>query len=750
MKLLTLCLVFIPVHLFSQFGFERNDDINVIENNIVQKYAWAGGLDLAQYSNIDLNFDGVPDLFIFDRSCNKVLTFLQNGASGQMDLEYAPQYESRFPKMKNWALLVDYNGDGKNDIYTSNHYGITVYKNTSSATSGLNFTMVSLSLPAIFEIGGNTQDLHINSLPSDIPALSDIDDDGDIDVLSFWFNAPCIRYYKNLSQELYGHSNALEYQCVNVCYGNFTEDDASNVNLNTCCLNQVDNPESDGPLRPNHHIIDRDAGSTLLSIDLDGDDMEDLVMGDVSSNNLISLMNDGTAPNTNIDMVSPDFAFPSYDSVADVTLFPASFYVDVDNDDVRDLIVAPNSVFTSNNFHANWLYLNDGADNHPDFNLETKQFLQGEMIDHGSHSYPVFFDHNGDGLEDLIVAIGGRYDSTSENRYSRLYYYENTGTASAPEFTLMDEDYLFLSNFDNHPHYFYRPAFGDADGDGDEDLVLADIYDTIYYFQNISGVGQVAQFNVAVPLLDANSQIINEGQEVAPEFVDLDRDGKLDLVFGKRNGKLSYYKNIGINNDYRFAFVTDNLGNVDVSGQGSNIGIAVPEFIDIAGEYHLICGAEDGYLHYYNNIEGNWFNGFDLVTHALHQINTGKNSTPLISDLNGDNRLEMLVGNFRGGLSYFQSAIIDFIDLVDYNLEDHILIYPNPATSDFYIDLHQLNIGSYQSAKYRLSDISGRLIKEGALIKTKTNIDCKAFTKGVYFLSVNLDGQTVSQKIVID
>ncbi len=752
MKIFTLLIALAPTVLMAQFGFTRNDDISVIKNAIVQKHAWAGGLDYGQYSNIDLDLDGVQDVFIFDKSSNKPLTFIQKGANGQIDLEYAPQYEARFPYTSGWTLLVDYNGDGKKDVYSSAPGGARVYKNVSNSIDGLSFELVTEYLPCTYVINGININSFVNVGQGDLPAITDVDNDGDIDVLAFYFNSSCVRYYRNMSQELYGNSDSLQFKCSNVCYGNFSESNNDNtINLNTCCLNQVDNPEDVIDFRPNHQNNDRHAGSSVLSIDLDADGLQELLIGDISYTNLVRLQNDGTAPNTNANMVSPNYSFPSYDTPVDIDLFPAGFYVDVNNDGIRDLVVTPNLTYTSNNYSANWMYLNEGLDNNPDFSLQTEDFLQGAMIDGGAHSYPVFFDHNGDGLKDLIVSIGGRYDSVSTNNYSQLFYYENTGTVDVPEFTLMNEDYENLSGFDNRPHYFYRPAFGDADGDGDEDMLLADITDTMYYFENISSQGNVAQFNAAVPLRNTASQIIDEGAEVAPKFVDLDRDGKMDLVIGKRNGTLSYYKNVGGSNGYGFALVTANLGGVNVSEFWTNEGIAVPEFIDIDNEYKLICGARNGYLHYYDNIDGNLSGNFTLVDSSLEDIYTGSYSAPAVLDINSDNKFEMFVGNIRGGLSCFQSITITDVGLNDFKVSDNdISVYPNPANTNFYIDFSKLKMNSFQNANYILTDVSGRMVNNGEITKTKTNIDCANFTKGVYFLSVNIDGQLLSRKIVIN
>ena len=109
MKKFLIILICLPYIGFGQFGFQRKFDITTIQNSIQQRYPWVGGLDYCQYSNIDLDQDGTQDLFIFDTTCDKVLTFLQKGAPGTVDFEYAPQYEAIFesisPKLYGWGFI---------------------------------------------------------------------------------------------------------------------------------------------------------------------------------------------------------------------------------------------------------------------------------------------------------------------------------------------------------------------------------------------------------------------------------------------------------------------------------------------------------------------------------------------------------------------------------------------------------------------------------------------------------------------
>ena len=90
-----------------------------------------GGLNSCQLSNIDLNDDGKMDIFVFERVGDRVLCFLNNNDAIGTDFHYSKNYSKNFPSLYNWALLVDYNCDGKEDIFTYNDSYVKVFKNTS-------------------------------------------------------------------------------------------------------------------------------------------------------------------------------------------------------------------------------------------------------------------------------------------------------------------------------------------------------------------------------------------------------------------------------------------------------------------------------------------------------------------------------------------------------------------------------------------------------------------------------------------
>jgi len=76
-------------------------------------YPFLGGLDLPQWSKVDLNLDGVEDLVAFDRQGGRWITFIAENGNWEGKPEYAPL----LPAVKNWALFRDYNCDGKKDLF---------------------------------------------------------------------------------------------------------------------------------------------------------------------------------------------------------------------------------------------------------------------------------------------------------------------------------------------------------------------------------------------------------------------------------------------------------------------------------------------------------------------------------------------------------------------------------------------------------------------------------------------------------
>lgn len=760
-RIITIILI-LSFNTSGQFGFERIDTIDVYQSALLKKYPWAGGLDYGQFSNIDLNFDGVKDLFVFDRTNHKVLTFLQTGTVGSPNFVYAPEYESKFPEypnffdayedekyLFNWVLLVDYNCDGKEDIFASRSGGIKVFKNTGNASTGLSFQNVSLRLKS-WQYNVH-QYIYVSS--ADLPGLKDIDDDGDVDILTFGGTGQAIEYHKNLSMETYGHCDSLLFEMKNTCWGRFRESATTNGvtlwdTLEYPCDGLITNPEHSVPFGSG----DRHTGSAVLPIDLNGNGVMDLILGDIAYSSLVMLMNSGTSPNLNSGMNAVDNFYPSSDISADVTIFPGAYHADVNHDGKRDLIVTPSSKVGSENRFSTWYYLNTGTDLAPVFDFQQNDFMQGEMIDVGTKAFPVFFDHDGDGLKDLLVSTQGHFDPGSGNQKASIYYYRNTGTLANPEFTFVTSDYLNLSTLGIGASLYFYPTFGDLDIDGDEDMILGEYNGYCYYFENTGGAGNTAIFSTYVILENyAGDPLVtpdNAGISIIPKLVDLDRDDDLDLVVGRRNGKLNYYENIGSASSFSFLYLTNHLGDVNVAEYWSIEGYAVPEFLDINGAYKLVVGSKTGYLHLYDDIEGNISGSFNAVDSTVDNVNIGTYAAPAIYDLNDDNRFEMVLGNERGGVGLFKSANISNIGLIESHGFD-LKIYPNPAKDLVQINITVNNQFISEMVTVNIVDLSGRLIATYQTHNGTLQLNVDEIYAGNYFVQVQSNHFSLTQKLII-
>ena len=150
-----------------------------------------------------------------------------------------------------------------------------------------------------------------------------------------------------------GNIEKFNFHVATTCWGNFEESFTSNqLILGITCKGRSKSGT-------------KHAGSTLLAYDGDGDGDKDLLIGDVSYDNLIYLTNGGTK--NYADMISQDTLFPSYDTPVDVRFFPGAFLLDMDNDGLNDLVVTPNGRGTTENWQSTWFYKNKGTNPAPVF-----------------------------------------------------------------------------------------------------------------------------------------------------------------------------------------------------------------------------------------------------------------------------------------------------------------------------------------------------------------------------------------------
>jgi len=728
------------------YEYAVNDTISISKDGVVLKNAWAGGLNNPQLNHMDVNFDCAKDIIIFDRSSNVVRVYLNDSIVDNPSYEYAPEYARFFPdELLHFMLLRDYNNDGKEDIFTYNSAGLRVFKNVSDTV--LKFEKVTDYLHAT--VHGNPGSA-VYAISLDYPCIDDIDSDGDLDIISFNVYGIAANLYENVSVDL----DDLDFVGDNSCWGKFYENQLNDsIVLGASCKG--------GKSVNSGGNVSRHLGASLTTLDLYGNNLKDLLIGDVGYNNLSMLKNGGTQ--NDAYMISVDYHYPTGPDAVDMPTFPVAFNLDVDNNDRKDLIVSPNERDYGMDTGNVWMYKNFGSNSLPNFQLVNKSFLVEEQVDVGTMALPVLADISGDQIPDLIIGNIGYFESYNSNTFqveydSRIAYYRNTGTATNPSFEFVTDDLAGISGSD-----FVRvaPAIADLDGDGDNDMIFGESNGSLSFYRNIALPNQGADFVLVTDTF--MGQLF--GVQPTPYLFDVDGDNAVDLLVGQKNGNIRLYLNQGDSTNPIYTLsATDTLGGVYnyYPGYESN---AVPFIGKIDGGTDNVLVVADGIgnLMYYDGLDDNLMGTYT-------RIDSMKVSNSMIgvtgANLNSNDSLELIVGERTGGLMYLNMDNVgynyspyprDSCDLklgisdgLNGNKTNSFDIYPNPTNGTFRVKILGQNYGV---GNLIIMDMAGRTVFRQAIHLTKNaneiEVRANGMSSGVYVVQIQVNNQQLREKMII-
>lgn len=684
---------------FGQTSFQFDQNTNLIQNGENLELPFSGGLNAAQIQTMDVNGDGEEEIVIWDINARQISVFkIRNGA-----YTFYPEWSYYFPSDVNgFLVLVDFDGDGKKDLFTSSPFGIRAYKNSTPVGA----TFPSWELAQNFLRLDNNSNLQANNL--DIPLIMDIDGDGDLDIVTFNFvSGDFLEFYRNTSIERKGVADIDGFAFPEVRWGGFEFCGCGSFSFGVTCSGlPMGRKYADENKRAQHA-----GGHSILYADFNGDGLFDLLMGQDACDILYYLPNKGT----NVAPVFNEFT-SSLPTIGALPEFPVFHAAQLWKD---QLLISINSSSIAGPFRADYarnifsVPLDGGS---------VEPFLQNQMLDLGENARPSFQGNklNGSLLLSANSLIGNRIVGNL-NRISV--------TDQAWEF--VEEDYLGLSELGLTDLQFQ--AFRNAQGQ--ESFWLAGT-DTVN-FSLVKKLFYTKQLN------PQNLQEINvPGLTLRPldhfEFFSFENQNY--VLIARQTGELILFEVNFLNALPQLSLLERNFLGFQDNPSSRNLNVHV-----IAGQRpNLYAVDQRGGIVYI----ADFMNSVDReevsvrVGEALLPFRLGRNTwINAIPNAFGSS-YDLLLGNTAGGLIYLKASE----NIEGPSGEEFLVkVFPNPTDGP-------IRIITNQKVTVRLMNGLGQVLTEDREILANREVALQAafLAPGLYILNFRLEnGAQTSRRVIL-
>ena len=568
------------------YGIEIRDEAGDLID-----HPFLGGFNLPRPQLADVDADGDLDLFLQEHS-DRVMLFRNDGSGASEYRWVTDTFEDL--SVGEWYRFVDMDLDGDLDLLAEEPYSYIRYYRNDGGSGPADYVLATDTLR---DIAGEP----IFSDRQNIPNAADIDCDGNLDLLIGRLTGTITRYEAESNDE----NGIPRFRHIT--------DSFEDIEI-VAAFQGI-----------------RHGANTMALGDVDQDGDHDLFWGDFFEAGLLFIENTGTCRRPVLR--GTPRPFPPGDPVA-TSGYNAAALGDIDVDGDLDLTmgVLGGAFLPSRSAVENLYQFVQGDDG--EYTAVTSRLIR--TVDVGSESIPALTDLDGDGDLDLLLSNKIEPEDT---KTGALYVFENTGSATAPAFHARGKVP------DLPIAYHFAPAFGDLDGDGDDDMLLGEWRDRMAYYRN-DGRRRSGRDKL-IPrwtLVDSAAATLTRGRNTTPTLGDLDGDGDLDLIVGESSGALNYYRNDGGSSAPDFQLVSDEFQDIDVGRR------SVPTLVDLDGDgdLDLAVGSEISGLRLFLNEGTRWEPVFVETEPFGPEVPAF--TTPVFADIDGDGDHDLVTGGNGGGL----------------------------------------------------------------------------------------------------
>ena len=266
----------------------------------------------------------------------------------------------------------------------------------------------------------------------------------------------------------------------------------------------------------------------------------------------------------------------------------------------------------------------------------------------------------------------------------------------------------------------------------------------LHTFENISGQGNWPSFSVTgLSIADYLGVTIDIQQFAAPQLIDINDDGLLDLVVGEKNGNLNLFQNCGTETNpawcqYISPAFGEAWGNIYVDNALGINGYSVPTLVKDEVGIRILVANEVGTIQYFGIMSPDLETEYTELNSNILSESVGIRSGATIADINGDSKFDCIIGIQNGGMIYYSGndSVDDIFETS--SLASDLKIFPNPGNT-------QLNWSSESLIEsITVFNSRGQMIFNEEINYTRGNIDTNDWPTGLYFIQATKTGSQQS------